>query len=226
MTIAYVGKSNLTGLINFATSTVIASHTYTAGNLLVVLWGGGAMTAPVVSDVSGGSNTFTLAKHYGYAGATAVIWYCPSCTGGSYAITVSHDSAEYRYAQVLEFSGCNPTSPLDQTTGHGHTASISFHSNATATLSQADEVAISDFYVLTIQGAFTKGSGWTVPGSDTDYDGLQMFPQYKIVSSTTGVSAAASGDTSTTYSVSLATFKMAASKIPVFMHHLRQQRIS
>jgi hypothetical protein len=224
VSIAYVGKSTYYAASGSATSSTVASRTYTAGNLLVVAWTGyNASFAPAVSGIVGGTgNTWSRADAIDKSTKFGLeIWYCLNCVSGAYTVAISHNTASDRCAQVLEFSGVATASAFDKTSGGTTGTSTTMNTGYTGTLSQADEVivaAVADTeYQLSSPSA---NGGFTLP--DT-YNGQWMALLYKIVSATTSLDPSITNGYSEAFLGTNATFKAASTtKVPVFMAHHRQ----
>ena len=97
--------------------TVAYPAAQTAGNLNVVAVGWNDTSAAVssVTDSRGNSYTPAVGPTAGTA-LTQTIYYAKNIAGGSNTVTVTFNkAASYPDVRVLEYSGADPTSPLDVT---------------------------------------------------------------------------------------------------------------
>jgi hypothetical protein len=145
--------------------------TYTAAqsagdlNVVVVGWNDASTTVSSVTDTSG--NTYTLAVgptvQPGTAGGglSQAIYYAKniaSATANGNAVTVSFSAAAaLPDVRILEYSGLNPTSPLDVTAAAVGNSATS--SSGTATTTSASELLVGANMVFT--STTGPGSGFT-----------------------------------------------------------------
>jgi hypothetical protein len=189
---AQVGLVHVTpcGPQTFPTATCTIPATGT-GNLIVVGFqaGGGANTGTTI-----GSVTDSAGNAYAEAGAArsidtaagsvADIWYAKNSIAGATTLTVTPTAPVTNGGVVIwEFSGANPSAPLDQTAVLNSQASNATASGASVTITAASEVVVSLAAVATgVTGIFSgsafvndsilKSDGWahlvtTSPGTFT-----------------------------------------------------------
>lgn len=114
---------------SFATVSVTYPGAQTAGNLNIVVVGWNDTTSSVSSVTDTLGNTYIQASAPAHATRiTQSIYYAKNIQGGSNTVTVKFNpAAAYPDIRVLEYSGANTTSPIDQVaapgTGSGSTAS-------------------------------------------------------------------------------------------------------
>jgi hypothetical protein len=142
--LAYVqqGASYINGGSPNTAATSTSSMTTTSGNFLVVAvatYGVSVVPTFTVTDASGCGNTFTAAgaggndtSHFKFQ------WfYAKNITGCAQKVTVSSGAASaYTSFIVLEYSGVDPTSPLDQTNqtdGSAYVCSVGCHTGSVTT---------------------------------------------------------------------------------------------
>jgi hypothetical protein len=149
-------------------SSTSVAVTYTAAqsagdlNVVIVGWNDASTTVSSVTDMSG--NTYTLAVGPTVQPGTALkgglsqaIYYAKniaSATANGNAVTVSFSAAAAAPdVRILEYSGLNPTSPLDVTAAAVGNSTTS--SSGTATTTSASELLVGANMVFTR----TKGPG-------------------------------------------------------------------
>ena len=91
----------------------------TAGNLNIVVVGWNDTSAAVRSVTDSRGNSYTLAvRPMAGTALTQAIYYAKSIAGGRNVVTVTFNQvAAYPDVRVLEYSGADPTAPLDATAG-------------------------------------------------------------------------------------------------------------
>ncbi len=161
-----IGNSPTFVQVNSGPSTIQASNSsvavsylnpQTAGNLNIVAVGWGDTTSSISSVTDSKGNIYTLAVGpTPYTGLQQSIYYAKNIVGGSNnKVTVTFkQAAAYPDVRILEYSGLDPTSPLDVTaygTGTGPAAKT-----GSATTTSSNEL---------IFGAGTSAHHFTAPGS-------------------------------------------------------------
>jgi IPT/TIG domain-containing protein len=105
------------------TATITYPLAQTAGNLNVVAIGWADITATVQSVVDSAGNTYTLAftPTVG-SGLSQAIYYAKNIVAkASNTVTVTFSAAAQSDVRILEYSGLDPVSPLDDTNGQSGT---------------------------------------------------------------------------------------------------------
>ena len=151
-----------------ASVAVTYTAAQTAGdlNVVVVGWNDASTTVSSVTDTSG--NTYTLAVGPTVQPGTALkgglsqaIYYAKniaSAAANGNAVTVSFSAAAAAPdVRILEYSGLNPTSPLDVTAAAVGNSATS--SSGTATTTSASELLVGANMVFTFTGG--AGAGFT-----------------------------------------------------------------
>jgi hypothetical protein len=183
------------------TSVAVAYvHSQTAGDLNVVAVGCRDTTSSIVSLTDSQGNTYTRAVGpTTTTGLQQSIYYAKNIIGGSNTVTVTfNQAAAYPDLRILEYSGLDPTSPLDVTaaaTGTGTTAS-----SGSATTTSANEL---------IFGAGDSPQHFTAAGSGFTKIGINIYgniAESKVVSSN-GSNAATATNTAGPWVMQMATFK-------------------
>ena len=187
------------------TVSVAYSNAQKAGDLNLVAVGWGDTTSAISSVTDNKGNTYTRAV--GPTSNTAlqqVIYYAKNIAGGSNTVTVKfNQAAAYPDVRILEYSGLDPTSPLDVTaagTGNGTSAN-----SGSATTTSADE--------LIFGAGTTAGTTFTAPGSGFTTRIINIYgnlAEDKTVSSAGGNSATAT-NSGGAWIMQMATFKASAS---------------
>jgi hypothetical protein len=183
------------------TSVVVAyQHPQTAGNLNIVAVGWSDTTSSISSVTDARGNTYTRAV--GPTTGTGVqqsIYYAKNIAGGGNKVKVTFSqAADYPNVRILEYSGLDPTSPLDVTAaaaGSGTSAS-----SGSATTTSANEL---------IFGAGSTAHHFTAPGSGFTKRLLNIYgniAEDEVVSST-GSNAAAATNSAGAWVMQMATFK-------------------
>ena len=183
------------------TSVAVAYvHSQTAGDLNIVAVGCRDTTSSISSVTDSNGNTYTRAV--GPTTGTGLqqsIYYAKNILGGSNTVTVKFSqAAAYPDAIILEFSGLDPTSPLDVTaaaTGTGTTAS-----SGSATTTSANEL---------IFGAGGSPKHFTAAGSGFTKIGINIYGSIAedMIVSSSGSNAATATNTAGPWVMQMATFK-------------------
>ena len=103
------------------TSVAVAYvNTQTAGNLNIVVAGWGDTTSSISSVTDSKGNTYTRAVGpTTNTGLQESVYYAKNIVGGSNTVTVKfNQAAAYLDVRILEYSGLDPTSPLDVSRGN------------------------------------------------------------------------------------------------------------
>ncbi|HTM89353.1 MAG TPA: IPT/TIG domain-containing protein [Terriglobales bacterium] len=156
-TITFVQVAAATPQGSVATVSVPYSHAQTAGNLNIVVVGWNNTTSSVgaLSDSAGNSYALAVGPTTVLGGARQSIYYAKNINGGSNTVTVTFSpAAASPDIRVLEYAGCDVTSPLDVTAA-GSGSSTTANSGS-ATTSAANEL---------IFGADTIATGTPGPGA-------------------------------------------------------------
>lgn len=148
-------------------TTITFASNVTVGNLLVVVVRNGFTSAvDTTFTLSGGGNTYVEAIRTptGLGGGsgtqfTAHIFYAKVVTGGFATITVTGANAGFFTADGAEFSGADPTTPLD-TTGHDEQTNTSPDSGSVT--SSAAGLVVAAVVDSQNNATYTQtGTGWT-----------------------------------------------------------------
>jgi len=134
-TIGFVQVNAATPQTASASVPIAFGVAQTAGNmnLVVVGWNDTTSTVSSVSDSRG--NTYTQAgTTVTGTGLRQAIYYARNIVGGSNTVTVGfNQAAAFADVRILEYSGLDPTSPLDVTAGAAGTSSSPNSGAATTT---------------------------------------------------------------------------------------------
>ena len=193
------------------TRSTISTNSFTAnaGNFiaLVVRYGTNNNATVTLSDTAG--NTYTLARHQvegGSSTSTAIdIYYAKNIVGAaSNVITASFSPAQRTVTLIsFQYSGVDPTSPLDVTAGAGGGGS----SSTTATSSSFTTTSPAE--VIVVGGTFfnantlSAGTGYTMRVSDTRTGGEDRT----VSSLQSGVTATMGSNSSNRWVIVVAAFK-------------------
>jgi hypothetical protein len=195
----------------------------TAGNCLVICITGTAATSnPNVTAVTlgGAAGNFAQVITAGNVTAdnvTTSIWADPNCAGGQTALslTFSATGSPSICVTTMEWSGLALSSVTDKTSsGLSDTTVTSWSSGATATTSQASEVAIGcvggqlSTGITTITGPSSPWTNFTQETSANTHIGL--LAGYQVLSSTGTVTYSGTFAAGYQYTAAVATFKAAA----------------
>ncbi len=201
-TIMFVQVASGPSTIQASNTSVAVAYvnTQTAGNLNIVVAGWGDTTSSISSVTDSKGNTYTRAV--GPTTGTGLqesIYYAKNIVGGTNTVTVKfNQAAAYPDVRILEYSGLDPTSPLDVTaaaTGTGTTAS-----SGSATTTSANEL---------IFGAGNSAHHFTTAGSGFTERVINIYgsiAEDKVVSST-GSNAATATNSAGYWVMQMATFK-------------------
>jgi hypothetical protein len=208
MAIAYVnGVGNYGGI--YATTIAAPAANHTAGNLLVVFVGLVSSTATVSSIADTAGNTYTYVASIVYSAYYRIeCWYAKNITGNANnVVTVTYSaSVTYRTITVDQYSGCDPSAPLDQyNTGSGNSAAPT---TGNITTTSADEVLVAGVH-LDANKTITAGANYT---KRTLTDPAPSFgaSEDRIVSATGTYNATFSLNSAAGWVIIVASFKAAA----------------
>ncbi len=195
------------GSTNGATSLAVTLSGVTTGDAIFV----GIVTSgssTTISTVSDGTNSYSRVSGRNFlagAGGTE-IWAAYNVTGGNLTVTVTA-SASVQIGVVLdEWSSVVTSSAFDvQSTSTGTSTALN---SGSATTNQASEAIVGMF--STAGTGLTAGTGYTMrkTGTTTSY---QFGLEDEQVSSAGSYSAAATINSSQTWTACMATFKLTAS---------------
>ncbi len=183
------------------TSVAVAyAHAETAGDLNVVAVGCRDATSSIISLTDSQGNTYTRAVGpTTTTGLQQSIYYAKNIIGGSNTVTVTfNQAAAYPDLRILEYSGLDPTSPLDVTAAAAGTGTTA--SSGSATTTSANEL---------IFGAGDSPQHFTAAGSGFTKIGINIYgniAESKVVSSS-GSNAATATNTGGVWVMQMATFK-------------------
>lgn len=212
------------GLVQHASGTASSGSTVTAtfgsntasGNTIIACVSNkNGLTVSSVA-LTGSSDTWAQAAAAVNSGFSlhTEIWYDNGNSAGHTGVTVtlSASGTSGFELDIYEWSGIVTSSPLDKTSTNFATSS-SFTSNATATLSQASEVAFGSVVDgnTTITG---PSSPWTNEPQLTAAGSCTQMSGYQQVSATTALSFAGNFSGSVGYAAAIATFKLSAAGGP------------
>jgi hypothetical protein len=201
-TITFVQVASGPPTIQASNSSVAVAYVnpQTAGNLNIVAVGWGDTTSLISSVKDSKGNTYTLAMlPIKNAPLQQSIYYAKNIVGGSNTVTVKFSqAAAYPDVRILEYSGLDPTSPLDVTAaapGSGPSAS-----SGSATTTSANEL---------IFGAGTTAHHFTAAGSGFKQRVINIYgniAEDQVVSSI-GSNAATATNSAGLWVMQMATFK-------------------
>jgi hypothetical protein len=187
-------------------SVVVAySNAESAGDLNVVAVGWGDTVSAISSVTDTKGNTYTRAVGpTSNTGLQQAIYYAKNIASGSNTVTVKfNQSASYPDVRILEYSGLDPTSPLDVTAaaaGNGTSAS-----SGSATTTWANE--------LIFGAGSTSGTAFTAPGPGFSTRIVNIYgnlAEDETVSSAGSIAALAT-NSGGNWVMQMATFKASAS---------------
>ncbi|HTV11345.1 MAG TPA: hypothetical protein VME20_05720 [Acidimicrobiales bacterium] len=100
------------------------------------------------------------------------LWYYPDVSSGLTSFTFTNPPNGGNFlAQVSEWSGVAPNSPLDKTGANSNSnSSTTFSVSTSGDLAAASELAVTAFGTTTGVSSFTPGSGWANLGSGGGFD--------------------------------------------------------
>lgn len=227
MAIAYVnGAQSYSTFLGTSIAAPATSHT--SGNLIVVIGtcrGGDGTDITSITDTAGNTYTRITGTYNSFAGGIE-IWYAKNITGNaSNVVTINFNgSYSYRGIRVHQYSGCDTTSPLDQSAVGTGTSTAP--ATASVTTTQANEVLVGGDG-LWLSQTHTAGTGYTIRTILGGAEPSGGDGEDRVVSSIGTYTASYTLSGSTTWIIVIATFKQAAAgglSIPVAMHHYKQQR--
>ena len=203
------------------TVTVTLTSSTTAGNCLIVAVVTSASPSnPTVSGITlgGAAGNFAQSATAGNPSVdseSVFIWADPNCAGGQTAVSVTLSAASGSCnVWVMEWSGLVTSTPVDKTAGQAQSAVTSWSSTATATTTQASEVAVGAVGTFNGTGVGTitgPSSPWTnlaqVTSASTH---VGLLAGYNILSSTGTVTYSGTFASSSDGATAVATFKAAA----------------
>lgn len=200
-------------------ATNATTYSPVAGNLIVVLvqsrdtTGGASTITGVTDNASGGSSSYSAAfNQTNYEGnqANGACFYCPSVKSGVTTITTALSNANVvSLVFVLEYSGLDSATPLDQATATAATAT-----GTTATATSKTTTAPYELIVGLFLEHDNSGYTWSNSGSYTlriqavqTENGVPCGVSDRTVTTAGAYAAAATISTSSTYYAWMVTFK-------------------
>ena len=192
VTPAFVQAASSTPQTPQTTVATPFGQSQTAGDLNVVVIGWNNATSNVNSVTDSRGNTYQLAAPTTRSGVISqAIYYAKSITAGSNTVTITMSaSTPFVDVRIAEYSGLDPTNPLDVTSSAGGNSAQP--NSGTATTTKARSLLVG---AGTTTGSFTAaGSGYTtrvitIPDADILED--------RVVTSTGSYSATAAMSSST-----------------------------
>ena len=187
------------------TSVAVAyTNSQTAGDLNVVAVGWGDTVSAISSVTDTKGNTYTRAVGpTSNTGLQQAIYYAKNIAGGSNTVTVKfNQAAAYPDVRILEYSGLDPTSPLDVTAGAAGSGTSANSGSATTT--SANE--------LIFGAGSTTGTDFTQPGTGFTTRIVNIYgnlAEDKTVSSA-GSNSATATNSGGNWVMQMATFKAAS----------------
>ena len=207
---AYVQGS--AGVIFPASTTVASSATATTtGNLLVVAirWGNvncAGETSTALMDTAG--DTFTIVGSCAQPpdGVAEFMFVAKNITGNAANVVIATGAlSSFNTINVMEFSGLNHSTPLDQS-AQGAVNSTTVTSGSFTTTS-ANELLAACAEFSSTGNTFTPQSGYTLSSGSKDSQGVSQC-QYQIVSAIqTGVTSSMTTGSSNPAAIVVGTFK-------------------
>jgi hypothetical protein len=210
---AFVQVSAAVPQSNSAT-TVAAKYTaaQTAGNLNVVVVGWNDVTASVssVTDTSGNVYKLAVGPTAGTA-LTQAIYYAGNiapAAANANTVTVSFTSgAAYPDVRILEYSGIDPTTPVDVTAAAKGSSSTSSTSSVTTT-NASDLLFAANMVATSTKAAGTGFTSRTITNPDGD------IAEDRLVSATGGYTASATLSSSGAWIMQMVAFRAVGSVPP------------
>ncbi len=202
-TISFVQVNSGPSTIQSSNTSVSVAYTnaQTAGNLNLVAIGWGDNTSSITSVTDSKGNTYTKAVGpTSNTGLQQAIYYAKNIVVGSNTVTVKfNQAAAYPDVRILEYSGLDPSSPLDVSaaaTGNGTNAS-----SGSATTNSANE--------LIFGAGSTTGVAFTAPGSGFTTRVVNIYGNIAedATVSSTGSYAATATNSGGFWVMQMATFK-------------------
>lgn len=205
-----------------ATIAITLTANVPAGATLVLfsnVLGAGSVNTPVSAVADAASNPWAVGLNKGQSSGPedTDIWFGRMNTGlssgGTVTVTYSGTLGN-GIASLAYITGLDTTAPLDKTVG-AVGSSTAPSSGATATLSQASEIAVgvvgrynaASTVTLTGIGSFTAMTKKTLSSGTTRNT---IWPAYQIVSATTALTYSGTLSTTGVWEAILVTFKAAA----------------
>lgn len=216
MAIAFVQSTTGT---NTATPTVTTAFgaSVTTGNLIVIsVSNDSGLTGQITSITDTGGNTYTLIGTELAGSSVLGMYYAKNVTGGaSFTVTVNWSEVSTGRVTVVaqEFSGCDTSSPLDQTAGTGATGTA-VDTGATASTSQADELIVGGVSYDGVASTLTLGATFTNLGQSNKAN-ASAGQESKVVSSVSTYNATFTIGASRNWEARVATFKAAGAAAAV-----------
>ena len=203
-TIAFVQSNSGPATIQASNTTVAVTYpvAQTAGdtNIVVIGWGDTSSTISSVADNKLNSYALAVGPTSG-TGLRQSIYYAPSIAGGSTTVTVTFNkAAAYPDVRILEYSGLDPTAPLDKAVGAAGTGTAANSGSVSTT-------AASEL----IFGAGTSGTRFSAAGSGFTSRMINLYgniAEDKTVNATGNYNATAT-DSSGVWVMQVAAFKAA-----------------
>lgn len=169
-------------------ATTFTSATTTGNTILVVISDyNDAHTPSTVTDNKG--NTYNHDLNYQGSGTgpgSVHVYSASNITGGaSHAVTVSTGGgAWYFVVTIIELSGVQTTTPLDQQSVAQTPVTGSNYSSPSVTTTSANEYLLGISHMRNVSTTPTQSGTWTSVGTSSDGSFHQQFLQEKVVSST------------------------------------------
>ncbi len=187
-------------------SLAAAAASHTTGNLLVVsVRLGNTVTVSSITDTAGNLSYTKATNNTNSSCGPNEIWYAKNITGNAANVVTAHLSGSSPFVAVFvrQYSGADPTSPLDQVaTGDGTGGTVT---SGTFTTTTADEVIFAHSCVGALGVTYTAGTGY---GNVTQDANNMSAIEDKIVSSIqTGATASFTLSNGAGNSILVATFK-------------------
>jgi len=210
MAITFVQKAATTNGSGSQTSvTCTFPGAQTAGNLIIVSVTGNSSGTDVTGVTDSKGNTYVRAN-LNDTFASGPIWNTTfyakniaAAAAGANTVTVALTSTSSTDVRIFEFSGLDPSAPLDQTgSAHGSLGTVS---SASVTTTTASELLFGS--CGTAGGVSAYGTGWTgleITSPNTDAD------EYQIVAATGSYAASFTISPGGPSVVQIATFKAAS----------------
>lgn len=203
-----------TGAATSTSSTLTASYTQHNGVVISLLFNDNATNVGTITQTAGDTATVTSALMD--SGGTYVIQYYVAdiSATGSMTFTFSHNSVPWRIF-ITEISGQATSSLFDTWAGTTASFATTHSSGTTATLAQADEIAIAVFHA---DGSGTTNftsatNGFTVPSNGNQLGSSVTVPRAllltKVTTSTSAVETTVTTDSMTSTGL-VGTYKAAA----------------
>ena len=176
-----------------------------------------------ISDNCGNTYTPAISQNYGNR-TTYAIYYTKVTTTGACTVTATSSGSNLQWnMEIAEFSGLDPTSPLDttgQATGSGTGPTVNL------TTSNPNDLIVGVFgYGATGTYTMTAGVGFTEYGKETTGAGYSsQLAEYKIVSNSGSQTVDGTIGTSATWYIVAAAFKAAGGAAPA-PEYKRKQNI-